>query len=73
MTDFNQRAAVGQAYNNAQNDDRQVDRMNDMAYTVERFLFHLELAKLFQAAKPGDLETVIGNPKYIQLIRELQK
>jgi len=71
MSDHNQRAAVGQAYNLANAEALHFGKTNDMKFIVERFLYHLETARLFQSASPQELATLVDNPKFLELIKEL--
>ena len=59
MSDLNQRAARGQAYNQACDDARLVGKMNDEEYKLKRFLYHLEMADLYQRASVDDLINIV--------------
>lgn len=69
--DFSQRAARGQAYNLAVQTAISEGRGNDNKYIIEQFLRHLQFAALVQKATPDQLASAVDNPKFIQLIQDL--
>ena len=71
MSDFSQRAAKGQAYNLAVNTAIAEGRAHDNKFIIEQFLRHLQFAAMVQKATPDQLATAVDNPKFIQLIQNL--
>lgn len=73
MSDFNQRAAKGQAYNHAIEDARRADRADDLKYIAQRFYFHLETAAMFQKLQAADLALVLERPALIEKFKDLHE
>ena len=73
MSDFNTRAAKGQAFNLAMEDVRKNDKEGDMKYLATRFLYHYDTAALFQKADAQELATIVGKPEVIELFNQLHK
>jgi len=71
--DFSTRAARGQAYNLAVSTAIAEGRAHDNKFIMEQFLRHLDMAALLQRAKIDDLVTALDNPKFIELIRAIDK
>lgn len=71
--DFSKRAAIGQAYNLAVSTAIADGKQHDNKYIIEQFLRHYQFAALLQKATMDQLATAVDNPKFIELIQELDK
>lgn len=71
--DFSQRAAKGQAYNLAVLTAIADGKHNDNEHITKQFLRHLKFAALLQKADPAQLATILGDPKILDLIKQLDE
>lgn len=71
--DFNQRAAKGQAINIAFSIAVAEGKQNDNKFIIEQYLRVLQFAALLQKATPDQLASAVDNPKFIELINNLDK
>lgn len=69
----NQRAARGQAYNLAVQTALFAGKGEDNEYITKQFLRHLQFMSLLQKADPHQLASVLGNPKLLKIIKELDQ
>lgn len=63
----------GQAYNNAMEDARHAARMGDMRYIVQRYMYHLETAALFQKASTTELGVIVDKPELVALFQKFHE
>lgn len=73
MSDFNQRAAKGQAINLAISTAIAENKQHDNKYIIEQYLRYLQFANMVQKATPEQLATAVDNPKFIDLIKKLDE
>lgn len=71
--DYSVRATKGQAYNNAAEDARVADKMNDFRYVMERFLYHHQQINFSQKATPEQIASALDNPNWLKLAKELEE
>ena len=71
--DYSQRASRGQAYNLAVQTAIAEGKANDNEYITKQYLRHLQFAALLQKADPHQLADVLGNPRVMKLVADLDK
>ncbi len=69
--DFSQRAARGQAYNLAVLTAIGDGKQHDNEFITRQFLRHLQFAAVLQKASTEQLASLLGNPKLLDLIKQL--
>lgn len=72
MSDFNQRASKGQAYNLAVATAIAEGKQHNNEYIVKQYLRHLQFANILQKATPEQLEIAINNPEVLAKLREIE-
>ena len=73
MTDFNNRAARGQAYNLAVLTSIADGRHNDKEYVMRQFFSHLEFASILQECSNEQLSKVLSCESVLKKLDEIQR
>lgn len=72
-TDYNKRAAVGQAYNLAVHDAIHAGEATNPKYIYRRFVYYHTLGDAIQSADLELIQEVIDNKDFDQVIKDLKE